>query len=220
MHFAFPLALVGLISIPLFIAGNLYARKKFALYGRIGSENGNTRSILFRQMLRFTLGSLALLFATFTIAEPRYAVTFHDPMKAGIDIAIVLDISKSMLAEDVEPNRIEAAKRNISEFVDSRNTDRIGLIVFAGKPFGLSPLTFDHDSLQTIIAKMGTESIRQELEGLSGTNIGDALLLALQNLKNAESSDAKREKIILLVTDGEANLGIDPRLVAIRSKEE
>lgn len=114
-----------------------------------------------------------------------------------------------MLAEDLVPNRLEAAKRVLASFVSKREGDAFGLIVFAGKPFLLSPLTTDSEAFSAILSKVTTDSIRQEIPGLSGTNIGDAVLLGAETL-----SGATGDKNLVLVTDGEANMGIDPKPVA------
>ncbi len=119
---------------------------------------------------------------------------------------VVLDLSKSMLAEDIAPNRITAGRTLLQDFVAKRESDRVGLIGFAGKPFILSPLTFDHAGLSTILGRTTVDTIRQELPGLSGTAIGDALLLARESL----NTGLPRSKVILLVTDGEVNIGISP----------
>lgn len=127
----------------------------------------------------------------------------------GTDIVFVFDISKSMLAEDIVPNRMDAAKRVLANFVAKRQGDRFGLVIFAGKPFLLSPLTSDLEAFSAILSKVTTDSIHQEIPGLSGTNIGEALLLASETLTGTTS-----DKNVVLVTDGEANVGIDPKPVA------
>lgn len=86
-----------------------------------------------------------------------------DVSKKGIDIAIVFDISKSMLAEDIKPNRIEAAKKVMSDFVSRFTSDRLAIVLFAGKPFLSTPLTFDYTALTDAVEHMTTDSIRQDL---------------------------------------------------------
>lgn len=143
------------------------------------------------------------------MADPRYPYVKTTENKEGTDIVFVFDISKSMLAEDLSPNRLEAAKRVLANFVAKRDGDRFGLVIFAGKPFLLSPLTSDAEAFTAILSKVTTDSIRQEIPGLSGTNIGEGLLLASESL-----SGTTGDKNVVLVTDGEANVGIDPKPVA------
>lgn len=128
---------------------------------------------------------------------------------------IVFDISLSMLAEDIYPSRIEVARNVIRNFVLSRSNDRIGLIIFAGKPFVSIPFSTDYNGIMNIINGLSPHLIRQDLPGLSGTNIGDALLLGNMTHSGGKSS----EKSIILVTDGRANLGIDPLISAQESRD-
>jgi len=121
------------------------------------------------------------------------------------NIVIVLDISRSMLAEDIIPNRIESAKNTIHTFLTERKNDVIAFIAFAGKPFLISPFSDDYTGLAEIVKNMTPYFIRQENPGLSGTAIGDALLLA-----NMTLSGRTGEKSIIFITDGRTNIGIDP----------
>lgn len=131
------------------------------------------------------------------------------------DIMVVFDISLSMLAEDIQPNRIETAKTVIKNFITSRTQDRIGLIIFAGKPFVSIPFSNDYSGIKSMIGWLSPYLIRQDLPGLSGTNIWDALLLANMTHSGWKSP----EKAIILLTDGRANIGIDPIVAAGESLE-
>ena len=131
------------------------------------------------------------------------------------DIMIVFDISLSMLAEDVSPSRITVAKNVVRNFISSRTGDRIGLIIFSGKPFVSIPFSTDYRGISSIISGLSPYLIRQEIPGLSGTNIGDALLLA----NMAYSGSHSKTKSIILLTDGRANIGIDPLLSATESRD-
>lgn len=122
-------------------------------------------------------------------------------------ILILLDISRSMLAEDIEPNRLSAAKRTLADFIRERKTDRIWLIIFAGKPILAIPFSSDYRGIIAFLENITPEYIHQEKDGLSGTNIGDALLLGNMTLSGRESNSS-----MILVTDGRANIGIDPRI--------
>lgn len=125
------------------------------------------------------------------------------------NILIILDISRSMLAEDISPSRIEAAKSTINTFLRERTDDSFGMIIFAGKPFISIPFSSDTSGISSIISNITTSSIRQDLPGLSGTAIGDAILLA-----NSTLSGMTDKSSIVLITDGRANIGIDPLIAA------
>ena len=119
-----------------------------------------------------------------------------------------------MLAEDITPNRLEAAKKTIDTFISKRESDRIGIILFAGKPFASVPLTFDYDAVRNILSETTTDTIDQRIPGLSGTAIGDGILSATDMLMRNADTAHPRAKIIILLTDGEANVGVDPMLAA------
>jgi Ca-activated chloride channel homolog len=141
------------------------------------------------------------------LAGPYTLRSIENPLKNGIDILLVLDLSKSMLAEDIIPSRMESARSSLQALVARRSEDRVGLIGFAGQPFTLSPLSFDLTGVSDILARTGVDTIRQELPGLSGTALGDGLLLASDEF----GEDLKRERVMIVITDGEANVGIPPR---------
>ena len=150
--------------------------------------------------------ALAVLGLCALLAQP--VLTQHDVQteKNGIDIAVVLDISKSMLAQDILPTRIERAKTEIAKFAQGRPNDRIGVVLFAGRPFVGMPITFDTDAITEFIRNAGTNSVAQSrYPELSGTAIGDGLLSAVHMLDSASGSE-ERKKVILLFTDGEENV--------------
>lgn len=137
-----------------------------------------------------------------------------------------------MLAEDIVPNRITAAKKVMSKFVSHFTSDRLAIVLFAGKPFLSTPLTFDYTALVNAVEQMTTDSIRQDIPGLSGTAMGDGLLVALDTLKGNEKTShrpigegsgvraVERKKVIIVLTDGEANMGINPIIAAKLAKEQ
>jgi len=168
---------------------------------------GNVRIKYFKTFLKVLIFSLFVII----IANPgAYNITVEES-KNGIDIALVLDISKSMLAEDVKPNRIEAAKKVIVNFIQKIDSDRLSMVIFAGKPFVSVPMTFDYNTLIQFIENIDTDSINQNIPGLSGTAIWDALMQAFESLDSKISTEKKREKVVILITDGEANVWIDPK---------
>ncbi len=150
------------------------------------------------------------------LAKPTYLFQKETIKKDGIDIQIVFDTSYSMIAEDIAPSRIEVAKEVISTFIGQLEGDRVGIVLFAGKPFTSVPLTFDYDFLQDFLWEVSVNTIDQDRPYLRGTAIWDSLVLAADNLLKDEP---EREKVIVLMTDGEANVGIDP-LLALRYVKE
>ena len=128
------------------------------------------------------------------------------------NILIVLDISRSMLAEDIMPSRIEAAKETINTFLTDRRDDVFGMIVFAGRALVSIPFSSDTSGITSVISGIDPYSIRQDLPWLSGTAIGDALLLANHTLSWVTDKSS-----IILITDGRANVGIDPLIAARES---
>ncbi|MDD2907528.1 MAG: VWA domain-containing protein [Candidatus Gracilibacteria bacterium] len=156
-------------------------------------------------------------------ANPNIDSTDTKTKKSGIDIVLALDISYSMNATDLAPNRIEAAKKVITDFISKQETNRVGLVVFAGKPFTSIPLTFDYNILKETISNLKTDNINQNLS-LAGTAIGDAILMSETLFENKDDKNIDttkdREKVIILLTDGDANTGVDPQLAAKNSKEE
>ncbi len=152
----------------------------------------------------------AIIFITIALARPQFISTNKRISKNGVDILIALDVSESMLAEDLTPNRIEAAKKYIDQFVSELKNDRVGLEVFAGKPFTQSPLSFDYNVVRYYLAEISTDTINQQYRGLGGTAIGDAMIAATNRFKN----NPDRTKVLVLLTDGEANVGVDPIFAA------
>ncbi|MCX8094468.1 MAG: VWA domain-containing protein [Candidatus Goldbacteria bacterium] len=118
----------------------------------------------------------------------------------GIDIIVALDISGSMQAEDLKPNRLEAAKEVIRKFVTGLSGDRVGLVIFAGTSFSQCPLTTDYEIIKSFISQIDFQTIR-----IDGTAMGDAIITAINRLESSGSS-----RVIILTTDGVNNRGFSP----------
>ncbi len=147
------------------------------------------------------LRALAFVGLILALARPQTGVTGENVVAEGIDVVLVLDVSSSMLAEDLEPNRLEAAKAVAADFAAGRANDRIGLVVFAGKAFTQTPLTLDRSVLASMLAELEVGMIED------GTAVGMGLATAVKRL---EASDAE-SKVAVLLTDGRNNRGeIDP----------
>jgi Ca-activated chloride channel homolog len=151
----------------------------------------------FKRGLIFIVGIISWGLISFSMMGPRLPQSYSEANIEVNDIFFVVDVSRSMLAEDFTPNRLEVAKDKIADFVKLRPTDRIGIIMFSERVFTLLPLTLDLDLVSNMI-----ENIKVGFLG-SGTNIGDAVGLAVGR---AAQSIAK-SKIIILLTDGVSNVG-------------
>jgi len=163
-------------------------------------EGFNKAPNTFRVYLRhipFVLRIAALTFLIIALARPQTTNKWSSTTTEGIDIVLVLDISSSMLAQDLRPDRLEAAKEVAAAFINGRPTDNIGLVVFAGESFTQSPMTTDHAVLLNLLNSIYCGMIED------GTAIGHGLATAVSRLKD---SDAK-SKVVILLTDGENNRG-------------
>jgi Ca-activated chloride channel family protein len=143
---------------------------------------------------RFIFWCLAMAFLVIAIANPQFGTKLEEAKREGIDIMIALDVSNSMKAQDLAPNRLENAKQSIGRLINNLNEDRIGIIVFAGQSYVQLPITTDYSS-----AKLFLESISCDMIPTQGTAIGAAIDLAV------ESFDPKSPaaKAIIVITDGE-----------------
>ncbi len=155
----------------------------------------------FRHLL-FVLRALALATLIVAFARPQTGVSGEEVLTEGIDIVLALDLSSSMLAEDLTPTRVEAVKQVAASFVEGRRNDRIGLVVFAGQAFTQAPLTLDYNVLMSLLSELEVGMIAED-----GTAIGMGLATAVKRL---QESDAE-SKVVILLTDGRNNRGeIDP----------
>ncbi len=147
--------------------------------------------------LPFLLRLLVIALVIIVLARPQASNTWETSNSEGIDIAVALDISGSMLAQDFKPNRLEAAKKLSAEFISDREQDKIGLVIFAGESFTQAPLTTDHGVLLNLLHSIRPGMIED------GTAIGLGLANAVNRLKDSES----KSRIVILLTDGSNNRG-------------
>ena len=147
-----------------------------------------------RSFQKALLFLLAFSFAIVSIAGPRFGTYYETISQNGVDVFILLDVSRSMLAEDVVPNRLDRAKADIHDLLKHVTGDRVGLIAFAGKPIIKVPLTTDHGFFLQVLRSVDTNAAPR-----GGTSIGDAIRLALR----AMPPEADRRRAIVLITDGE-----------------
>ncbi|MBI1288694.1 MAG: VWA domain-containing protein [Flavobacteriales bacterium] len=140
------------------------------------------------------LFTLALVFLVFGIANPQIGSKYEEVKREGFELMVCLDVSNSMLAEDLTPNRLERAKQAISRLIDRLKNDKIGIVVFAGDAYIQLPMTVDHSA-----AKLFLRSIDTDIVPTQGTAIGKAIQLAAGSF----SDNTKANKSIIVITDGE-----------------
>lgn len=200
IEFANPYVLGLLIYVPLMAWWYYKKQDEYIAEVRLSSTQGiavaQNWKVKARPMLQ-VLQLLAITALIIALARPQEVLKKENVNAEGIDIMLALDVSVSMLAKDFEPDRLEASKAVASEFVEQRKHDRIGLVVFAGESFTQCPLTTDHNILRSFLSTLECGLIE------NGTAIGMGLANACKRLKD---SDAK-SKVIILLTDGENNMG-------------
>lgn len=147
----------------------------------------------FKLWLKFLLLAGSYFFLIIGLANPQIGSKLEEVERKGVDLVIALDVSNSMLAEDIKPNRLERAKRAISQLIDKLEGDRIGIVVFAGKAYMQLPITSDYSAAKLFLSNIDTQVVPTQ-----GTSIGQAI-----NLSLSAFSDNKHEKAIVVITDGE-----------------
>ena len=203
MRFANPEYFYLLILIPLLIAVYIYSnfvrRRNLKKYGdeELIKELMPDASA-YRPNVKFWLSLVAVAMLVVVLARPQFGSKMESVTRQGIETVIALDISNSMLAEDIAPNRLEKSKKIISKLIDKFENDKIGLIVFAGDAFVQLPITNDF-----ISAKMFMESISPALINRQGTDIGAAINLAMKSF----TPDKEVGKAVIVITDGENHEG-------------
>lgn len=160
--------------------------------------------------LPMLLRCLAFIMIVIAMARPQTHNAWDERTVEGIDIMLAMDVSTSMLAEDLKPNRIEAAKAKASEFIADRPNDNIGLTIFAGEAFTQCPMTADHTTLLYLLLATKTDIAARGLIS-DGTAIGMGLANAVSRLKKSKA----KSKVVILLTDGSNNMGdISPMTAA------
>ena len=201
-RFESPWFLVALIAVPVVIAAGILERRTS---GRIkistapilaAATSRSWRVYLLPATVGLKAAAVALL--ALALARPQDANDRQETEMSGIDIVLTLDVSGSMEANDLEPNRLEAAKDVTRDFISRRRNDRIGAVIFAENAYTLCPLTLDYSILSTMIADLQLGVIDDK-----ATAIGNAVGMSINRLRK---SDAK-SKVIILLTDGASNAG-------------
>ena len=199
MTFGVPQWLWGLLLIPLLIA--LFVRserrglkrlQEFVSARLLPQLAGTVNRP--RRMIRFALQLLGLALAIVSLAQPRWGYTFEDVKRKGLDLLIAVDTSRSMLSNDVQPNRLDRVKLAIQDLIGQLQGDRVGLIAFAGRAFLQAPLTIDYDAVVEALSDLDTKTIPE-----GGTNISSAITLATQSF----GKSAMGNRALVVFTDGE-----------------
>ena len=203
MIFKDPIFLFLLLAIPVLVAIYFYSnyrrKKNIELYGDKELMKALLpRTAKIRSRITFWLLLSALALMVFVLARPRYGTKKETIVSKGVEVIVALDISNSMMAEDISPNRLDKAKRLISRMIAQTKGNKFSLIVFAGDAFVQLPITTDHVS-----AKMFLNQVTPALIKRQGTNVGDAINLACKSFSDNE----KIGKAIILITDGENHEG-------------
>lgn len=209
MTFAYPQFFFLFALLPLLIGWYIWRIKKNNPEIRVPTlEPFAISRVTFRQVMRhglFALRVLALAALIVALARPQSSSSSKKVTTEGIDITIALDISTSMLAEDLKPNRMEAAKKTAQKFIQDRQSDRIGLVAFAAESFTQCPITIDHSVLINLVRELKTGMVED------GTAIGNGLATSVTRLKESKA----KSKVIILLTDGDNNAGfIEPMMAA------
>jgi|APMed6443717190_1056831.scaffolds.fasta_scaffold35655_2 Ca-activated chloride channel homolog len=147
-----------------------------------------------RPWLKIILIQIAFILLIIAIANPQTGSKLEEVKREGIDVFIALDVSNSMLAEDILPNRLERSRQAINRLIDKLTGDRVGIIVFAGKAYIQLPLTTDYNAARMFVSTINTNMVPSQ-----GTAIGEAIQLAL----NSFDKELERNKAIIIISDGE-----------------
>jgi Ca-activated chloride channel family protein len=202
-RFANPEYLYALYVVPVIILlFILYRKNRVKLLERFSERK--LHSIIIpsfsglKNTLKFSLIIISLIFLIIAAANPQVGTKMEEVKQTGIDVFILLDVSNSMRAEDIKPNRLEKAKYQITNLINKLRGDRIGLIIFAGEAYVQIPLTTDYSAANLFLSAVDFNSVPTQ-----GTAIASAVSLALKSFEKS----APTEKVIIIITDGEDHEG-------------
>ena len=201
MIFANPLYFLLLLLLIPMIGWYIWKLRKSQASLQISDSQGFDKAPInykvFLRHLPFVFRVLCFVFLVIALARPQSTDNWQNSTTEGIDIVMSVDISTSMLAEDLKPNRIEAAKEVATSFIVGRSSDNIGLVIFARESFMQCPLTIDHAVLLNLMKDVQCGMIED------GTAIGHGLAIAVSRLKDSQA----KSKVVILLTDGSNNAG-------------
>ena len=207
LSFAQPWFLLLLLLVPVLIWWGYRQKRRSAAAFRLTTTSGlqfvkPSLRVRLRPVL-IVLRVITLVCLIIALARPQSSNVTETIDSEGIDIVLAIDVSGSMLAEDFKPNRIEAAKKVATEFIDQRPGDRIGLVIFSGESFTQCPVTIDHNVLKEQVGEIKSGVL------MDGTAIGDGLATSVDKLRSTKG----KSRVIILLTDGVNNMGkVGPEL--------
>jgi Ca-activated chloride channel family protein len=191
-----PLVIIMVIAYIVFFKNRQNALQKFVqaeLLDRIVLSVSKRK-----QIAKAAFVITAILFLVFSLIQPKWGYRWQEVERMGVDIVVAVDTSRSMLTDDIKPNRLNAAKREIKKLLNIIEGDRIGLVAFAGTAFIQCPLTLDYGAFNLFLNDLDTGLIP-----VGGTNIGEAIRKSI----SAFNDDLRKHKAIVLITDGEDHYG-------------
>ena len=183
------------VIIVIFLLVSLWKKRtqnKFASSGLLSKLAPNIS--VFKSILKLSFFLIGISFLILALVNPKIGTKLKTVKREGVDVVFALDVSKSMLAEDIAPNRLEKSKQIISKIIDKLGSDRVGIIIYAGNAYPLLPITTDHGA-----AKMFLQSANPDLVSSQGTAINDALDLA----KTYYNNDDQTNRFLIIISDGE-----------------
>lgn len=205
----------GLLVIPLiivlFLAQQLWrrrAQKKFAdkeLLKRLSPNRS-----LFKPALKIVVLCLAFACLVIALVNPKNGSKLETVKREGVDIVFAVDVSKSMLAEDIAPNRLEKSKQLVTQIINNLASDRVGIIAYAGKAFPQLPITTDYASAKMFLSNMNTDMLSSQ-----GTAINEAIELA----KTYYDDDEQTNRVLIIISDGEDHSDVSARIAEEASEE-
>lgn len=220
MNFAEPLyldLLWGLPLVALILAWGMHRRRVRLqlLASRPALQRLLPRVSPWRLWLRAGLFLVAIAAVALALARPRWGFLWKDVSRSGVDIMLALDVSRSMLATDIKPDRLSRARREIIDLIRMLRGDRIGLIAFAGIGFVQCPLTIDYGAVSLFL-----DHLDEDLIPVPGTSLGDAIRIGMQSLEDGSTGgEDAAGKAIILITDGE-DQDSDPMAAAAEAKKK
>lgn len=212
-QFAHPAALWLVLLLPVFAFLRFYYLRKGA--APLASVQHRGRSLPLNVIGLLLIETMLMLAVLIAVASPGKEGRLQSISEEGIDVALVLDISASMMAADFKPTRLDSLKKLAADFVERSGSDRIGVVLFAGEVFTQAPLTTDRKAVRELLSGISYYMIDHSRSG--GTAIGDALLMTVDMLERRRIDG--RDQALVLVTDGENDRGIDPKKVIPYLKE-
>ena len=183
------------ILVLLFLYNYYWKRKKQLEFGNLEMVNKlSPEKSFFKPILKSVVLILALIGLILGLVNPKIGTKMETVKREGIDIVFAIDVSKSMLAEDVAPNRLEKSKQIVSQIINQLGSDRIGIVAYAGSAFPVLPITTDYS-----VAKMFLQSMNTDIVSSQGTSLNDAIKLSATYFDDK----SKTSKLLILISDGE-----------------